>query len=110
MKLARTVIFILGLLTAVSKMAFAQSSDEAVELENVVITATRTPVPLAQTASSVTVIDSTTMEEKHVRTVLEALRDVPGMDIVQQGGMGGVTSAFLRGTNSNQTLVLIDGV
>lgn len=110
MKLTYTVIFIVGFLTAVSKMAFAQSGDEAVELGNVVITATRTPVPLAQAASSVTVIDSKTMEEKHLRMVLEALRDVSGMDIVQQGGMGGVTSDFLRGTNSNHTLVLIDGV
>ena len=43
-------------------------------------------------------------------TVLDLLRTVPGLDVVQSGGAGTVTSLFLRGTNSTQTLVLVDGV
>ncbi|HZR45312.1 MAG TPA: TonB-dependent receptor, partial [Candidatus Manganitrophaceae bacterium] len=74
------------------------------------VTATKTEVPLAQAASSVTIIDRKTIEEKHLITVGDALREAPGLDLVQTGGPGGTTSAFLRGGNSTHTLVLIDGV
>ena len=42
--------------------------------------------------------------------VLEALRTVPGADVVQTGGRGGTTSLFVRGGSSNFNKVLIDGV
>jgi vitamin B12 transporter len=42
--------------------------------------------------------------------VPEALSTVPGLNVVQTGGPGGTTSVFLRGTNPNQTKVLIDGI
>ena len=40
----------------------------------------------------------------------DALANVPGLNIVQSGGPGGQTSVFMRGTNSNQVKVLIDGI
>lgn len=86
------------------------SREEIPTLDPVVVTATRTEVPLSQAASSVTIIDRKTIEEKHLITVSEALREVPGLGIVQTGGPGGTTSAFLRGGNTSHTLVLIDGV
>lgn len=95
--------------TGVSR-AEETSPEEIPTFEPVVVTATRTEVPLTQAASSVTVIDAETIEEKQVETVLEALREVPGVEIVQTGGAGGTTSAFLRGGSSSHTLVLIDGV
>lgn len=103
----------LGFLLGFSPIGFAQMAEdagEAIEIEHVVITATRTEVPIKETAGSITVIDSKTIEEKHLVTVLDVLRGVPGLDILQNGGLGGTTSAFLRGGNSNHTLVLIDGV
>jgi len=86
------------------------TEEENLILEPVVVTATRVEVPTKEAASSVTIIEGKTLEAKHHRSVLEALRVVPGLDIVQTGGAGGTTSAFLRGGNSNHTLVLIDGV
>ena len=70
-------------------------------LKEIVVTATRTPVPIEKLTNSVTVIDSETIEAKQVKTVLEVLRDVPGLDVRQSGGPGG---------NTSHTLVMIDGV
>src|SRR4029077_411923 len=60
--------------------------------------------------SSVTVITAADIEREQRRTVPDALANVPGLNIVQTGGPGGQTSVFMRGTNSNQVKVLIDGI
>ncbi len=87
---------------------FAQEKE--VMLEKVVVTATRVETPIEEIASSMTVISSKEIERKQKTTVLEALRDIPGLDVVQTGGVGSHTSIFLRGANSEHTLVMIDGV
>ena len=87
---------------------FAQEKE--VMLEKVVVTATRVETPIEEIASSMTVISSKEIERKQKTTVLEALRDIPGLDVVQTGGLGSHTSIFLRGANSEHTLVMIDGV
>lgn len=75
-----------------------------------VVSATRLPTPAAEVASSVTVITSEEIERKQQRTLSDVLRDVPGLSLVQTGGPGGLTSVFIRGTNSNHTKVFIDGI
>jgi vitamin B12 transporter len=50
------------------------------------------------------------LEARQERTVPDALREVPGLNVVQTGGPGGTTSVFLRGANANHTKVLVDGV
>ncbi len=75
-----------------------------------VVTATRLPTPAAEVASSVTVITSEEIERTQQRTLPDILRDVPGLSVVQTGGPGGLTSVFIRGTNSNHTKVFIDGI
>ena len=87
---------------------FAQEKE--VILEKVVVTATRVETPMEEIASSVTVISSKEIERKQKTTVLEVLKGLPGLDVVQNGGVGGATSIFLRGANSEHTLVMIDGV
>jgi vitamin B12 transporter len=87
---------------------FAQEKE--VTLEKVVVTATRVETPTEEIASSMTIISSKEIERKQKTTVLEALRDIPGLDVVQTGGVGSHTSIFLRGANSEHTLVMIDGV
>jgi vitamin B12 transporter len=79
-------------------------------LEEVVVTATRTPQRPEEIAASVTVLRGEDLERRQVRMIAEVLREVPGVTVVQTGGPGGTTSVFLRGAGSNQTLVLIDGV
>ena len=78
--------------------------------QDVVVTAEAGGVLQSQTGAPVTVIDSATLEALNKPDVLEALRLVPGAQIVQVGQRGGATSLFLRGGNSNFTKVLIDGM
>ncbi|MCE2927435.1 MAG: TonB-dependent receptor [Rickettsiales bacterium] len=88
-----------------SAPAFAQTT-----IPPIIVTATRTPANLTQIASSVTVINEEEIRRKNKQTVVELLRDVPGLNLVQSGGVGQNTRVFTRGTNSNHTLVMMDGV
>jgi vitamin B12 transporter len=76
----------------------------------VVYSPTAVPTLARDIASSVTVITAADIEREQRRTVPDALANVPGLNIVQTGGPGGQTSVFMRGTNSNQVKVLIDGI
>jgi vitamin B12 transporter len=76
--------------------------------QEVTVTATGIPMPLAQTSSAVTLIP-----DSYLATtvgVVDALRQSPGVDVVQQGQMGSLTSLFVRGGNSDANKVLIDGI
>jgi vitamin B12 transporter len=74
-----------------------------------VITATKSETERWRTASSVTVIDREKIEEQQLKMLPDALRQVPGLVIADRGTAGSVNGIFLRGTNSDQTLVVIDG-
>src|SRR5471032_1015819 len=76
--------------------------------EDIVVSATRIPTPVAEVASSVTVITAADIEARQERSLPDVLRSVPGLFITQTGGVGGQTSLFMRGTNSNHTMVLLD--
>jgi vitamin B12 transporter len=88
----------------------AQQPDDTVRLSPIVVTATRLPTPLASTASAVTVLTGDELRSRGVGTVAEALRSVPGVDVVETGPFGGTTSLFLRGGESDYARVLVDGV
>lgn len=90
--------------------ARAQSGPETIRLDEVVVSATGTPTPAREVASSVTVITADQIQREQRRTLPQALAAVPGLNIVQIGGPGGQTSVFMRGTNSNHVKVLIDGI
>ena len=76
----------------------------------VVVTAGAVPEDAASLGVATTVVDRATIERSRAATVTDLLRTVAGVDVAQSGGPGGVTSLFLRGANSNSTLVLVDGV
>ena len=78
--------------------------------ESVVVTATAAPEEIEEVGSAVTVVTREQIERNGWRTVQDALRSVPGVDVAQSGGPGAQTSVFLRGANSTHTLVLVDGV
>ncbi|HEY3162229.1 MAG TPA: TonB-dependent receptor [Vicinamibacterales bacterium] len=78
--------------------------------EAVVVSAAATEVPASRTGAPITVIDTQILEALNKPDVLEALRLVPGAQIVQTGQRGGSTSMFVRGGNSNFNKILIDGV
>lgn len=78
--------------------------------EDMVVTADRMAVPAETTGSSVTVIGRGEIELRQPISLLELLRTVPGLEVAQSGGPGGVASVFIRGGGSDDTLVLLDGV
>jgi vitamin B12 transporter len=79
-------------------------------LQVVVVTATRVPEPLGAALSSVTVIDRADIERRQAQGVEDLLRGVAGVSVANNGGIGKPSTVFLRGAESDQTLVLIDGV
>lgn len=88
----------------------SSSGDDVTEAERVVVSATRTDIPLDQSPSSVSVIDAQDFENKQTERVADALREVPGLSVVQTGTAGQLTSVFTRGLRSEHTQVLLDGV
>ena len=76
----------------------------------VVVTATRVPTPLAEVLAPVIVIDRDTIERSVAGDVTDLLRFHAGLDVARTGGPGQPTSVFIRGADSNHTLVLVDGV
>lgn len=105
------------LLFALSYPVYAASNIEVasadqpdvIETREVVVSATKTPVPVTQVTSAVEVITGEELERRHVKTVAEALRLSQGLTVFSDGGPGTNTSVRIRGSNSDQVLVLIDG-
>jgi len=99
------------LLCAISAAILAPCISYGSELpETVVVTATRTPQPLAVTGTSISVISAQDLERKQIDIVSDALAQTPGLAVVRNGGPGQNTNILLRGAEGGQTLVLIDGV
>jgi vitamin B12 transporter len=89
--------------------AAARPPADTATLRPIVVTATRLPEPLASATAAVTVITGAELERRGILTVGEALRRVPGADVVATGPFGGATSLFLRGGESDYVRVLVDG-
>ncbi|MBS0154991.1 MAG: TonB-dependent receptor [Nitrospira sp.] len=82
---------------------------ETVEAPDVVVSATKTPIPTKQVTSAVEVITGEEMQQRKVKTVAEALRWAQGLSVNQSGGLGTSVDVRMRGGTPEQTLVLIDG-
>lgn len=80
------------------------------DLDPIVVTATRMAEPADQTLASVTVITREDIERLQPHSVAELLTGLAGVSIANTGGLGKATSVFLRGTEADETLVLIDGI
>jgi len=80
------------------------------QLEETIVTATRTPVKLDALDTPVIVITRQDIERSLASDVSELLQNQAGLEIARNGGPGQTTSLFTRGTESNHTVVLIDGV
>jgi len=79
-------------------------------IPTITVTATRIPTPASKIPAGVTVITRQEIAARGYTTLAQALNAVPGLSLVQSGGPGGEASVFIRGTNSEDVLVLIDGV
>lgn len=89
---------------------YAEEDEAPLSLDDVLVTATLMPVSRDDVASSVTVITREQIEQRQVKYLSELLRDVPGFAVSQSGGPGALTQIRVRGAESNQLLVLMDGV
>ncbi len=79
-------------------------------MEPIVVTASRLPAPHSTTSANSTVITREEIEARQPRTIMDLLRQVPGLHVDQPGGRGGVSSVYLRGSDPNFVVVLIDGI
>ena len=106
MKVLLLILFLL--VFPLSELSSAQAPEPI--LPPVFVTSTRTEIPLSQVTTSATVITDKDIQNRQAETVLQVLRAVPGLDVVQSGSRGNTTSVFIRGSESDHVLVLIDGV
>jgi len=98
-------------LSLVCATLFTSLFAETTDLGTVVVTgATKNEQSIKDVTSNVTVITSEELEEKHSTSVVEVLNNVSGINIVNNGGIGSVSSVQLRGMSNRRTLVLIDGI
>lgn len=88
---------------------FAQSSPTVV-LPDFVTAATRTPASLTTTGTAVDALSAADLARMQLTGLRSALAGIPGAPSAASGATGGLTSLFLRGANSNQTLFLVDGI
>lgn len=102
------ICLLLGLLTLCHhRMA---RGEEVHQLEPIIITADRIPQPITKSTSSVTLITQEELDKQSPARIEEILRGTPGISTNSSGTMGEIVTIRLRGGNSNQTLVLIDGM
>lgn len=97
-------------LALVAPVSFAAPADAAETLDAVVVTATRSPMPIARGLAATTVLDRAAIEQAQAPDLIDLLARQAGIDVSRTGGPGSASTLFLRGGNSNHTLVLVDGV
>ena len=87
----------------------APSSDDPV-LESILVVGARVPVLLSESTDSISTITREQIVRMNAATGMDLFRQVPGLQIDQLGGPGGLSSVYIRGSDPNHVLVLIDGV
>ncbi|WP_245941912.1 TonB-dependent receptor plug domain-containing protein [Sphingomonas gilva] len=99
-----------SLLIAASALPCAAWAQDAAEDTDIIVTATGAEQRADEVGLAVTVIDAETVERRQTVILSDLLLTTPGVAVARNGGPGTVTYARLRGAESGQTLVLIDGV
>ncbi|MEW5757995.1 MAG: TonB-dependent receptor [Candidatus Omnitrophota bacterium] len=107
----KVIALFIGLVLCFSvNVAADEEKDLTYDLGQVLVSASRIEEYVAQTGSSVIVIDRKKIEEKKYLSVKDALSLEAGIDLASNSAFGGTTSVFLRGAPSGNTLVLMDGI
>ncbi|CAN5281800.1 TonB-dependent receptor [soil metagenome] len=107
---------ILALLAATSALTLphlalaAETIDTTNEVDQIVITAGRAADKLSEVPVSMTIISAETLRQRQSVVVSDILSRTPGVTVTRNGGVGGSTQVRIRGAESDQTAVLIDGV
>jgi vitamin B12 transporter len=82
----------------------------AVDLPEIVVTATRTPLSVSQVPAASTIVTREDIERQQAKSLPQILKMVAGVDITESGGAGKATGLFLRGTESDHVLFLVNGI
>lgn len=88
----------------------AVTAEEDENLEEMVVTASRRPQPLSSVGASISVLGEQALEEGQYTFVIDALQTLPSLAINPNGAFGGQTSISIRGADTGQTVILVDGV
>jgi len=96
------------LLASFTTLVYAQDAVET--FPDIVVTATRSEIESKEISAATTVYTRKDIERLQVKTIPELLNGSSGVDMIQNGGYGQPTSTYIRGTNTSDVLVLIDGI
>ncbi len=86
------------------------ADDGSQDIDTIVVTGSRSTARLSEIPHTTTVISLEELESQNVVSVADALRQLPGIHVVQPSGQGGVARLFVRGGDQNLTMILLDGV
>lgn len=89
---------------------FLLAVESSSDIETIVVTASRTSVPLSHVGSSVDVLSALDLEDRQSVFLSEILREIPGLAVNRQGVQGSSTQIRVRGAEGNHVMVLIDGI
>ncbi len=105
-------LFLAAALAPALQLSAQQSASPAdtVVLPDYVHTATRTPAALTTTGTAVDSFTAAELARMQLTGLNSVLAGIPGAPTAASGAPGGIASLFLRGSNSNQTLFLVDGI
>ena len=113
-------VLVLAILASLGAAAYARAeagdpadggaAGPAHPFDDVVVVANRAPEPLSQVGSSVTVLSEAVIRDSQATFVADLLATTPGISVARNGGAGALTTVFIRGAESDQTVVLVDGV
>ncbi|MGZ5207953.1 MAG: TonB-dependent receptor, partial [Sulfuricurvum sp.] len=88
----------------------ASLAADTLTIDPIVVSATKTEQSLKETTANIDVITSEELEEKHITSVIDALRTFTSISIAQSGGLGQQASFYQRGFKTENTVVMIDGI
>lgn len=106
----KRLVPILSALTSALVCHSALTAENESEVDTIVVTASRLDRSAVELTQSAKVIERAEIDARQVASVAELLRQVAGINVIQQGARGGVTSVVLRGGEPNFTVILIDGI
>lgn len=97
---------------AFSEDIFLQNATQhaSLSLDEINVTAARTPVSTKTATGDITVIEREEIERLSGSGLVDLLKLQPGIQILTNGGMGNTASVYMRGTNADQLVVLVDGM
>ena len=109
-KFLLSCLMLAGAGMSVTVQADTENADQEVTLPEIVVTATRTETNKNELAVATTIITREDIDKQQVKTLPDLLKGLTGVDVAVQGGYGQPASVYMRGTNADQILVLINGI